>query len=255
MGHEFEIRERAEVAATPEQVWAAIATGPGIDSWFMGHNEVEPGAGGAVRTAFGGYRPESTVTAWEPGERFAHRSGDDASGRFIAYEFLIEGRGGGSTVLRTVTNGFLPGDDWADEYEAMTLGLALFFRTLVEYLTHFVGRTATPVTAFGPPVEDWERTWALLGKAFGLAARTREGDRVRVAVPGLAPIDGVVYFVNPHTVAVRAGDGLYRFLRGFRGPLIASHHIFTGPGEDQQAWQSWLTELFTDSTDDEGTRQ
>jgi hypothetical protein len=30
-------------------VWEAIATGPGLDSWFMGRNEVEPREGGTVR--------------------------------------------------------------------------------------------------------------------------------------------------------------------------------------------------------------
>ena len=58
------------------------------------------------------------MTAWDPARRFAYRSGEAPDGRFIAYEFLIEGRAGGSTVLRTVTSGFLPGDDWAEEFEA-----------------------------------------------------------------------------------------------------------------------------------------
>ena len=40
---------RDHVHATPEEVWQAIATGPGIDSWFMGRNEVEPGEGGRPR--------------------------------------------------------------------------------------------------------------------------------------------------------------------------------------------------------------
>ena len=75
------------------------------------------------------------MTAWDPARRFAYRSGEAPDGRFIAYEFLIEGRAGGSTVLRTVTSGFLPGDDWAEEFEAMTLGGEIYFRTLVEYLT------------------------------------------------------------------------------------------------------------------------
>ena len=48
MGHHFEDHEEAELQATPEQVWEAIATGPGIDSWFMGRNQVEPGEGGKV---------------------------------------------------------------------------------------------------------------------------------------------------------------------------------------------------------------
>jgi hypothetical protein len=36
MGHKFEGGTQAELDATPEQVWEAIATGPDIDSWFMG---------------------------------------------------------------------------------------------------------------------------------------------------------------------------------------------------------------------------
>ncbi|MGW4128831.1 SRPBCC family protein, partial [Amycolatopsis japonica] len=113
MGHEFEITDRLEVDATPEQVWDAIATGPGITSWFMGRNEVDGGVGGTVKTAFGGYEPTSAITSWDPLERLVYGTEPAPDGRFVAYEFLIEGRSGGSTVLRTVTSGFLPGDDWA----------------------------------------------------------------------------------------------------------------------------------------------
>ena len=41
-----------EVPGTPEQVWEAIATGPGITSWYVPH-EVEPRAGGAMTASFG----------------------------------------------------------------------------------------------------------------------------------------------------------------------------------------------------------
>ena len=77
------------------------------------------GAGGAVRTDLGGYTMESTVTAWEPPRRFAFRGDETPDGRFIAFEYLIEGREQGSTVLRLVSNGFLPGDDWEAEFDAM----------------------------------------------------------------------------------------------------------------------------------------
>ena len=40
MGKQFENHHDAEVAATPEQVWAAIATGPGVSSWFVGRTEI-----------------------------------------------------------------------------------------------------------------------------------------------------------------------------------------------------------------------
>ncbi len=247
MGREFEARREVILDATPEQVWDAIATGPGIDSWFMGRNQVEPGEGGTVRTAFGRYTPECSVTAWNPLKQFAYGTGAAPDGRFIAYEFLIEGRGGGSTVLRTVTSGFLPGDDWEAEYDAMTKGGELFFRTLVEYLTHFPGRTATPITAFGPPVTHWERAWAVLHGELGLASAVTEGTRVGFTPDPLPAIDGVVYFVNPHTLGVRTSDALYRFLRGFRGGMVVGHHIFAADVDQdrtERAWQSWLTRLF-----------
>jgi uncharacterized protein YndB with AHSA1/START domain len=246
MGRAFEAHDEFEIAATPDQVWDAIATGPGIDSWFMGRTEVDPGAGGMVRTAFAGYAPESTVTAWDPSKRFAYHSGEAEDGRFIAYEFLIEGRDKGSTVLRTVTSGFLPGDDWETEYDAMTKGGAMFLRTLVEYLTHFAGRTATPITAFGPPVSDWPQAWAALHEELGLGDTVAAGDRVRFVAAGGDPVDGVVYFVNPHTLGVRTDAALYRFLRGFHGPMVAMHHIFADvePQATERSWEAWLARVF-----------
>ncbi|MFE0019543.1 SRPBCC domain-containing protein [Amycolatopsis sp. NPDC059021] len=246
MGHEFELTDQAEIDATPEQVWDAIATGPGIDSWFMGRNEVEAGEGGTVRTAFAAYRPEHRITGWDPLERLVYGGERAPDGRFVAYEFLIEGRDGGSSVVRCVTSGFLPGDDWEDEFEMMSAGGAFFFRTLVEYLTHFAGRHAVPVTAFGPPVADWEAAWTQLGAALGLAARPSAGDAVRLEIGG-KPVEGVVYAVDAHNAGIRTADALYRFLEGFRGPMVASHHVFS-PSTDastaETLWQEWLKGTF-----------
>jgi uncharacterized protein YndB with AHSA1/START domain len=245
MGHQFEAEQQVEVPATPEQVWAAIATGPGIDSWFMGRNEVRPGE--TVRMAFGGYAPEHRVTAWEEGSHLAYGGEAAPDGRFIAHEFLIEGRAGGSTVLRMVTSGFLPGDDWADEYEAMQAGGALFFATLVTYLTHFAGRTATPITAFGPIVPDWGSAWAALHAELGLSAPPAKGDQVRLRADGLPPIDGAVYFTNPQTLGLRTPDAMYRFVQGFQGGMVAMHHLFTevDQADTERAWQHWLQRVFS----------
>jgi uncharacterized protein YndB with AHSA1/START domain len=242
MGHQFAQHHEAEVPASPDEVWAAIATGPGIDSWFMGRNEV---TADTVRTVFGEYAPELAITESDPAHRFAYRSGQAPDGRFIAYEFLIEGRAGGSTVLRTVTSGFLPGDDWADEFEAMTLGGKLYFRTLVEYLTHFPGRFATPVTAFGPPGASWRRDRSLLCRALGLSDAPQPGDPVRFTGE-IGPADGVVYFASTHAIGVRTPDALYRFMRGFAKPVIAAHHLFAAetdaePDQARQAWEAWLS--------------
>jgi hypothetical protein len=116
----------------------------------------------------------------------------------------------------------------------MTRGNALFFATLSTYLTHFAGRTATPVTAFGPMITDWPRTRAKLTAAIG-----RHGDHVRFAPPGEQPVVGVIYFENDDTIGIRTDNALYRFLRGFRGPVMACHLLFSQQ-ETDQAWQAWL---------------
>jgi uncharacterized protein YndB with AHSA1/START domain len=252
MGHEFETDWRGEVAASPEQVWEAIATGPGIDSWFMGRNQVEAGEGGTVRTEFGGYQPAHRITAWDPPHRLRYGTGPGPDGRAIGYEFLVEGRSGGSAVVRLVVSGFLPDDDWTDEYDAMGYGHALFFGTLLECLAHFPGRVARPVTAFGPPVTYWAATWAALRGGLGLPAAVigpgpalTGGAPVRFTPAGLPPVDGLVYVANPQTLGIRTGDGLYRFLQGFRGPLIAAHVRFAGtdPEPAEPAWRAWLAGL------------
>ncbi len=247
MGHAFERREEVSVGATPDQVWQAIATGRGIDSWFMGHTQVEHGRGGTVRTTFGGYTPESIVTVWEPLSRLSYRSDDVETGRFIAYEFSLQTSEFDGTVLRVVTSGFLPGDNWLEEYEAMTRDLEMIFSTLVQYLTHFPGRTATPITAFGPAVSDWEHAWTVLKGELGLTGRVTEGTRVRFRPEGLPPIDGVVYLVNADTLGLRTGDAMYRFLRGFHGAMVVGHHLFVDgvdPRETERFWQAWLDKRF-----------
>jgi uncharacterized protein YndB with AHSA1/START domain len=240
MGHEFEAVDTADVDASIDEVWQAIATGPGIDSWFMGRTAV---ADGVVRTIFA----ECPITASEPGKHFAYGATPAPDGRFVAFDFLIEGRAGGGTSVRLVTSGFLPDDDWADEFEAMTMGGAMYFRTLVEYLSFFAGRTATPVTASGPVVADWDRAWSALAAELGLDRAPQAGDAVTVRVDGHAPVGGTVYFVNAHNLAVRTDDALYRFVRGFHGPMLGMHHLFA-PDADADAaervWRSWLDRVF-----------
>jgi hypothetical protein len=238
MGKEFETHLDAVVQAGPEQVWDAIATGPGVSSWFVGRTEID---GDSVRTSFGeNWIPAAHVTARDEPHHFAYRSDTGPDGRFIAYEYLIEGRDSAATVLRTVTAGFLPGDDWAAEYEAMQYGTALFFATLLECLRHFPGRVATPVTAFGPPVADWPAEWRRLHDALGLKD-PRAGDEVRAELPDLPAVEGEVYFTNPHTLGIRTPDALYRFIRGLHGGMVAGHELFSPAPAAASAWTAFLT--------------
>jgi len=239
MGYEFSGLNEADVDATVEDVWHAIATGPGITSWFMGATDVRDGV---VQLPFG----PQPITISEPGHRFAYRGETEPDGRFIAFDYLIEGREGGSTSIRLVSNGFVPGDDWADEFDAMTKGGAMFFATLIEYLNHFAGRVGTPMSASSSAVDDWDSACDALGRALGLSGLPKPGDAVRMAIHGRS-VDGTVYFTNEHTFGVRASDGLYRFVKAFQpgghGPMLAMHILFGADVDvprEEQAWSTWL---------------
>ncbi|GAA2342655.1 SRPBCC domain-containing protein [Dactylosporangium salmoneum] len=242
--HEFELVHDIDLAATPEQVWEAIATGPGIDSWFMGRNEVEPRVGGQTSMAMPGFTGTGTVTAFEPGRRFAYRSEAAEDGTFMAFEYLIEGREGSSTALRLVHSGIL-GADWESEYDALKKGNPLYLRTLAQYLEHFDGRTAVPVSAFGPPQADQDVVWAAVTAALSLPKDVAEGDAVSLVLGG-EEIRGVVdTTLEPSFLGVRTGDALLRFV-GRGGVILTGHHIFADVEQAaaEQAWTEWLAELF-----------
>jgi uncharacterized protein YndB with AHSA1/START domain len=247
MSQPFETRNEIEVPATPEEVWEAITTGQGMDAWFMGRNEVEPGVGGKVRTRLPGVDFEGTITVWEPPTRLAERSEEGEDGSVHAFEYLVEGRGQGSTVVRWVHSGFL-GDDWEAEYDALREGDPMYFGKLARYLTYFRGRVATPVNVFGPQVKDREHAWEVFRAGLGLAGPVSLDDPVRLTPEGLPVLEGVVDWLSPSFLGVRTDDGLYRFMHSFDASVGLGHHVFV-EGLDQrdteQAWGSWLTRLFS----------
>jgi uncharacterized protein YndB with AHSA1/START domain len=254
MAHQFEIAKDVEVEATPEQVWEAIATGPGMDSWFMGRNEIEPREGGSARWSLGDFTMESTVTTWDPPSRFVFRQPDAPDGAFHQFDYRIERGQRGGTRLRFVHTGALSGDDWEAEYEAMGEGDPAYLQKLVQYVTHFSGRFAVPVDVPGPnvPVPDSDHVMATYGRALGLGDDVAVGDKVQVAPAGLAPIDGVVDFVSAHFIGVLTDDAIYRFIHGFEGTTMVGHHLFA-EGVDraaaEAAWRTWLNGLFPSGGD------
>src|SRR5919197_1107736 len=61
---------RLEVPGSSEEVWAAIATGPGMSAWFV-PAEIEEREGGRIALDFGGgMEGGGTITAWEPPSRY-----------------------------------------------------------------------------------------------------------------------------------------------------------------------------------------
>jgi len=250
MTHEFEISEQIEVEGTPEQIWDAIATGPGIDSWLMGRNQIDARVGGRGSMEMGGFVSESTVTVCDPLKHFAFRTDPGPDGSFHAFEFLIEARDGASAVLRFVHSGFL-GEDWEAEYNGLRKGDPMYLQKLAEYVKYFSGRYSAPIGGYVGETPDRQRTWELLHSALGTSASGAVGDEVRLTPAGLAPIDAVVDYVSEDFFGVRSADALYRFIYGYNGAVVLGHHIYGAPGqpapdvnEAQEAWQNWLAAVF-----------
>jgi hypothetical protein len=235
MPREFEIRREVELAATPEQVWEAIATGPGNAAWLF-PTEVEPREGG--KSADG-----STVTVWDPPRHFAVRA-EGEGGWFNALEAIIEGREGGSTVLRYVHSGIFV-DDWDNQYDSADRHTDFYLHTLGQYLRYFSGRAATYVGAQGPPASARPEAFTTLRRALGLGDQAADGDRVRLRLPGLEPLDGVLDYLAPQFIGIRTADGLYRFFgrNAWGMPIGLGHHLFAegvDQGRTEQAWRAWL---------------
>jgi uncharacterized protein YndB with AHSA1/START domain len=234
MPREFETRNEITVHATPEQVWDAIATGPGVDAWFMGRTEIEPGT--SVRTEFpGGFTLQSTVTDWDPPHRLAYRAEPSEEGEFHAFEYLVEGRADSTTVVRVVHSGALA--NWDDEFDAMREGDAIYAGKLAAYLDHFAGATGPSVLVQRELPGDRASVMARLFDRLGLPAAVAAGDRVQVAPDGLEPIDAVVDLRADHALGLRADDGLLRFFHGM-GSLVVEEHRYGGPAP--RDWQGWL---------------
>jgi hypothetical protein len=166
-------------------------------------------------------------------------------------EYLIEGREGGSTVLRFVHSGFF-GDDWGAEYEDKTShGWDMYLHTLAEYLRYFTGRPGTYIYAVGPTTTEGQDNWTVLTQALGVTGPVGKGDRVRLTPEGLAPIEGVVDYAAPEAgefLGVRGTDALYRF-HGDCGQISVGHHLYAPDVDGEQAakaWQEWLNRLFSD---------
>lgn len=233
MPRDFETRNEFTVDATPEQVWEAIATGPGVDAWFMGRTEIDPGQ--SVRTTFpGGFTLDSKVTDWDPPHHLAYGGPLGENGEFHAFEFLVEGRAGSATLVRVVHSGALA--NWDDEFHAMQEGDAIYFGKLAAYLQHFPG--ATGRSFFLQEEKDGDRDAVMAGVRADLGVGDAAvGDHVRIAPDGLEPLDGVVDLAAPHVLGVRADDALLRVFHAL-GTVVVEEHRFGGAAP--RDWTPWL---------------
>lgn len=247
------IELEVQVAGTPEEVWRAIATGPGISSWYVPHT-VEEREGGAATASFGP-GPEmqvaGRVAAWDPPHRIVFDGGEGVDG--LAFEWLVEARDGGTCIVRLVNSGFGSGEPWDDQYDGMAEGWQLFLRNLQLHCEHFRGQTATAVL----PMAMWPgprtATWAALCEGLGLPTEPAVGTHVRVTSTDAPPLGGTVLDAAawrlalllddpaPGTAFLAAeGDGeqvgvsVWSYLYGEEGAAAAAR--------DEPRWFAWLAE-------------
>jgi uncharacterized protein YndB with AHSA1/START domain len=246
MSGEFEIRREVELPASPEDVWEAVATAAGNAAWLFPGGEVEGEAREGATTTDG-----STITAWDPPNHFAVRA-EGEGGWFNAVEFALEGREGGTTLVRYAHSGIFV-EDWDNQYDAVNQHTDFYLHTLGQYLEHFNGRRATfvgdvPGGVAGPPPSGGADAYARLRDALGLG-EAAEGDEVGFTPAGGDPARGVVDYLRPHFIGIRTDDGLYRFFvrSEFGGPVGVVAHLFAD-GVDaeraKQAWQDWLNRVY-----------
>ena len=246
---EFEI----EVAGTPEEVWRAIATGPGISSWYVPH-EVEERVDGSATARFGEgdeMMVRGRVVAWEPPNRVVFDGGPDDDG--LAFEWLVQAKDGGTCIVRLVNTGFATGQDWDDHYNGMAEGWLIFLLNLRLHLEHFPGQTATASLPMVMAHGDRDEIWNRLIDALGIARDPELGERLALDGDG-ARLEGAVVDATPHRitllvdqpapgVAFIASEGMgdqfsasiWSYLYGDSGAAAAAR--------DAPRWQSWLEKV------------
>ena len=164
------VQVEVEVPGTPEEVWQAIATGPGISSWFVPTEfEERDGKPVAVTMNFGpGMESRAAVTAWDPPRMFAAQGEGWGGSPPIATEWSVEARAGGVCLVRVVNSLFASTDDWDNQLEGTESGWPGFFRTLRIYLTHFRGQRSAIMQLMAPAAGTEAEAWETLTAALGL---------------------------------------------------------------------------------------
>ncbi len=241
------IKLEIEVVGTPEEVWRAIATGPGISSWYVPHT-VEEHEGGVATASFGP-GPEMQITprvaAWEPPHRVMFDKGEGVGG--LAFEWLVEARAGGTCIVRLVNSGFGSGEPWDDQYDAMTEGWKLFMFNLKLHLEHFRGQSATAAL----PMAVWsgspEEVWTRLVSQLGISGNVAVGELISTRTSDAPLLTGTVVDVGDHrlvllvdepargtafVVVEGSGVSVWSYLYGPEGEIAAKR--------DDPKWRDWL---------------
>ena len=231
-----------------ETVWRAVATGPGISSWYVPH-QVEETAGGSATASFGP-EPEmqiaGRVAVWEPPHRVVFDGGEGVKG--LIFEWTIEAHQDNTCTVRLHNAGFADDDP---QYAAMTDGWKLFLSNLQLHLKHFVGQTATAAL----PMVVWavspDEGWAILTNGLDITEEPKIGEQITIAATPATKLSGTVVDIGtrkitllvdhpaPGTAFLTSEDGggmtmvsIWMYLYGSEGSAAAAR--------DDADWRKWL---------------
>jgi uncharacterized protein YndB with AHSA1/START domain len=243
-----------EVPGTPQEVWEAIATGPGISVWFV-PTELEERLGGRITMNPSDELEETgEVTVWDPPTRFAFET--EQLDRRLALEMHVEAQSGGTCVVRLVNSGFGDGADWEKMRDSNETGWRMCLQVLRLYLTHFRGQPSAHIQTFGTAAPPEDAAWAALREALG-AGDAGEGDRVAVEQPRFA---GVVEYAGDREWTLRLDEpapGVGVVAVGGPADVVytqVSASLF-GDGahavaeRERPVWQTWMREQFPMAAD------
>lgn len=252
------IQVEVEVPGTPEEVWRAIATGPGISAWFVPTTSDEREGGQLVCTFGPGMDCPAKITAWEPLKRFVAEGDLGPPGSpTMATEWSVEARAGGVCVVRVVHSLFASTDDWDNQLEGMEQGWPTYFQILRIWLTHFRGMPCSSMQLMGISSEGEAMSWEKLGGALGLT-KVAKGQKwtAPAGVPRLAgAVESVGKGMHPNTVLLRldtpAPGSAYigAFSCGGMVQVAVSVYLYGKEAKaaverDEPAWQKWMGEQF-----------
>lgn len=250
------VTAETEVPGTPEEVWQAIATGPGLTAWFV-PSELEERKNGAITMHFGpGMDSHAEILEWEPPHRFLaeNSQGMGPGSPAMATEWIVEARSGGTCTVRVVHSWFASTDDWDDQYQAAENGWPGFFRILNRYLRHFRGQRCTQLqlvaTADGPESAAWDRLTSglgLSGAQTGTAVRSPAGaPRLAGTVENAGPKSQITLALDepaPGTAEmslIPMGEQFWAYvclyLYGGDAPAVAAR--------EEPVWRAWLDRQF-----------
>jgi uncharacterized protein YndB with AHSA1/START domain len=250
------IQVEVEVPGTPEEVWQAIATGPGISSWFV-PTRMEEREGGEIVSNFGpGMDCPATITVWEAFRRFVAEATMGPPGSpAVATEWIVEARAGGMCVVRVVHSLFASTDDWDNQLDGLEKGWPPIFRILRRYLESFKGMACSAMQLVSFYSDPEKNAWEKMGGELGLL-KVAEGQKWS-APDGFPRLTGVSMGqgMTSSTVLLRldtpvpgtAYIGIFPcggMVQVYMAIYLYGADAKAAVERDEPTWQKWMGERF-----------